>query len=91
MIQQTSILAFQEAKTRLSYTQSAVLEALEEISPATNKMIAKHLGWEINSITPRVLELRKKRKVVEAYRSVDITGRKAIFWKPRKQEVEFGA
>lgn len=65
-----------------------VLEALEDIAPATNKMVAKHLGWEINSITPRMLELRSKMKVVEAYKGTDITGRKAIYWKPRLQKQE---
>lgn len=88
MIQQTSILAYQDAKTRLNRTQQLVYEALEDISPATNKMIAKHLGWEINSVTPRVLELRVKKRVVEAYKATDVTGRKAIYWKPRVQYVE---
>lgn len=83
MLQQTSLLAYQEAKARLTNTQSQVYRALEEIYPATNKMVAKHLGWEINSITPRMLELRGKRKVVEAYKGKDITGRTAIFWEPR--------
>lgn len=92
-MQQTSLLAFREAKTRLNKTQSMVYEALEDISPATNKMVAKHLGWEINSITPRMLELRGKHKVIEAFKGRDITGRTAIFWKPRlaqRDEVDLG-
>lgn len=83
MIQQTSLLAYKEAKQSLNKTQHAVMQALEEIQPASNKMLAKHLGWEINSVTPRVLELRTKKKVIEAYRGKDVTGRTAIFWKPK--------
>lgn len=88
MIQQTSLLAYREAKTRLNNTQAQVYGALEEIAPATNKMIAKHLGWEINSVTPRMLELRNKKKVVEAFKGLDVTGRTAIYWKPRIQVME---
>ena len=82
MYRQTSLLAYKEAKTRLNNTQSQVLEALEEIAPASNLMIANRLGWAINSVTPRVQELRKKHEVVEAYIGTDATGRKAHFWKP---------
>ena len=90
MYQQTSLMAFSEAKTRLSTTQGQVLEALEEIAPATNLMVAKHLGWPINSITPRMGELRKKQKVVTAHIGRDITGRSAHFWKPITQQDEYG-
>ena len=50
-------------------------------------MVAKHLGWEINSVTPRMLELRNKKKVVEAYKAVD-GQRRAIYWKPRLVDVD---
>lgn len=80
MMQQTSILAFQTAKTNLSRTQAQVYEAIEEYGEITNKQLAKQLGWEINSITPRVLELRNKGKVVECYKGEDISGRTAIYW-----------
>jgi predicted ArsR family transcriptional regulator len=82
MVTQTSLLAYQEAKTKLGRTQSAVLESLEDIAPATNKMVAESLGWAINSVTPRMLELRKKGKVEADHIGIDIGGRKAIFWKP---------
>jgi DNA-binding MarR family transcriptional regulator len=86
MIQQTSILAYQTAKKNLSRTQAQVLEAIEEYGEITNKQLAKQLGWEINSITPRVLELRTKGKVVECYKGEDVTGRTAIYWGTPKQK-----
>lgn len=89
-MQQTSLLAYREAKTRLSQTQAKVFNALEDLAPATNLMVAQHLGWGINSVTPRMLELRGKHKVVEAHRGKDVTGRQAIYWKPRlaRRDVE---
>jgi predicted ArsR family transcriptional regulator len=89
MYRQTSLMAYKEAKTHLSTTQSQVLEALEEIAPATNLMIAKHLGWAINSVTPRMQELRKKQKVVTDHVGKDITGRSAHFWKPTPEAMEW--
>lgn len=88
-MQQTSILAYTEVKPKLGQKQAEVLEAIEQIAPASNRMIARHLGWEINSVTPRVLELRVKGKVVQAYIGTERSGRKAIFWKPKGMK-EFG-
>jgi DNA-binding MarR family transcriptional regulator len=79
------MMAYFEVQPKLNQNQKLVFEALEEIYPATNKQIAKHLGWEINSVTPRILELRAKRKVVKAYQDLD-GGRVANYWKPRVVE-----
>jgi predicted ArsR family transcriptional regulator len=87
---QTSLEAyFNEVQPKLGRNQKLVLEALEDIFPATNKQIAKHLGWEINSITPRILELRAKGKVVKAYVAKDESGRSATFWKPKGSYDEY--
>ena len=86
MIQQTSLLAYREiVDGKLGRNQKLVLEALEEIAPASNKQIAAHMNWPINSVTPRMLELRgqKLNKVVRAYVGKDASGRQAIYWKPR--------
>lgn len=89
-VTQTSMLSyFNEVQPKLGKNQQLVLEALEEIFPATNKQIAKHLGWEINSITPRVGELRTKKKVVKAFVGKDESGRSAIFWKPKGSYDEY--
>lgn len=90
MIQQTSLLAYRSLDgSKINERQKQVLYALEEIAPATNKQIAVHLGWPINSVTPRVLELRTKYKVVEAFKGID-GGRKASFWKPKNAPKEYG-
>lgn len=85
MIQQTSLLAYREVK--LGERQKQVLEALEEIQPATNKQIAKHLGMEINSVTPRCLELRVKGRVVKHSVGKDESGRSAIYWSTKGYKV----
>jgi predicted ArsR family transcriptional regulator len=88
---QTSLEAyFTEVQPKLGKNQQLVLEALEDIFPATNKQLAKHLGWEINSITPRIKELREKKKVVKAYIAKDESGRSATFWQPKTAEKEYG-
>ena len=80
-MQQTSLLAFEGVQATLGRNQKLVLEALEKIGPANNKELAAHLRWQINSITPRVLELRKKRKVEQAYIAKDHSGRQCIYWR----------
>lgn len=86
-MQQTSLEAyFNVVKPNLNNKQQLVMEALEEIFPANNKQIAAHLKWPINSVTPRVLELRKKKQVVIAYVAKDDTGRSSTYWKPAQAE-----
>lgn len=78
----TSLEAFEEVKKNLGERQTLVYKYLERLGPATNKMLARVIGLEINSVTPRIHELRKKRLV--GYDHTDkcrITGRKALYWK----------
>lgn len=80
MPQQTSLETyFTQVKPHLNERQQRVLDAIEIIGPATNRQIGDYLGWAINSITPRVLELREKGKVKSAYIAKD-HGRSAHFW-----------
>lgn len=79
-MQQTSLLAYQGAQINLGRKQQLVLEAIEEIGPASNKQIATHLKWAINSVTPRTLELRQKNKVEASHIGIE-SGRRCIFWK----------
>lgn len=95
MIQQTSLLAYREIKPTLNDRQAKVLQAIEAIYPACNAQVAQYLGWPINTVTPRVLELRGKFKVVkhqcdvckssadplEGHNKYD--GRKVNYWQPR--------
>lgn len=86
-MRQTSLLAYRSLdKDTLSRSRAKVYEALQEIGPACNKEIALHLGWEINRVTPRMLELRQNNKVVEAYKDL-YNGRTVCFWdcKDRKE------
>ena len=85
-MQMTSIFAYQDAKKNLNRKQQNVYEAIEEIGPATNRQLAEHLGWPINSITPRVLELRQKSKVVSCF-TADDNGRTAHWWGTHEQRI----
>lgn len=81
-MQQTSILAYHSlSSVKLNERQQQVLECLEEIQPATNRMIAQKSGIPINVVTPRMGELRKKSKVEAQFVGIDVTGRSAIYWK----------
>lgn len=83
-VTQTSLSAYWGlTPVKLNERQKLVLEALEEIQPATNKQLASHLGWAINTVTPRCLELRNKGMVVEAYVGFDAGGRQASYWRPK--------
>jgi DNA-binding MarR family transcriptional regulator len=83
-MQMTSLLAYKDAKKDLNRKQKLVLEAVENIGPATNRQIGEYLGWPINSITPRVLELRQKNKLVSCFMADD-NGRKAHWWGTHEQ------
>ena len=53
--------------TMLTKRQLQVLVCLKnELGQATNRMIAKSLGWDINRVTGRVTELRDKGLVTHA-------------------------
>lgn len=81
-MQQTSLIAYSSlSDVKLGERQSQVLEALEEIQPATNRMISQRSGIPINVVTPRMGELRKKGKIEQDFVGIDVTGRPAIYWK----------
>jgi len=81
MTQATSVLAWRsEVKPTLGTRQQSVLDALR--GDMTNSEIALKLGVPINTITPRIFELREKGLVVEfTKRKCRVTGRTAISWK----------
>lgn len=83
-MQMTSLMAYDTAKKTLNRKQKLVFEAVEEIGPATNRQIAEYLAWPINSITPRVLELRQKNKLISCFMADD-NGRKANWWGTHEQ------
>lgn len=90
-MRQTSLLAYADLHSdpiKLGQKQTAVLRIIEQFHPITNRQIADRLGWAINTVTPRCLELREKQQVVVAKKDID-QGRLATFWKPTKTEVEY--
>jgi DNA-binding MarR family transcriptional regulator len=84
VLQQTSLDSY-EALIRdrsLGDRQKAVLLCLREEGPANNRLLAFRLNKPINTVTPRVLELRERGLVAEAFRQRDqATGMTTIFWR----------
>tara|TARA_R110002051_G_scaffold231232_1_gene293215 strand:- start:139 stop:402 length:264 start_codon:yes stop_codon:yes gene_type:complete len=85
MVNQKSIDSYNEllADETISVRQHQVLKCLkEELGQATNRMIAKSLGWDINRVTGRVTELRDKSLVEYAGDYYDKeTNRTVNLWK----------
>ncbi len=82
MIQQTSLEAYEEVRKNLGTKQTMVYNALKEMKEANNQMISVFLNIPINSVTPRVKELREKRLVGVAFVGPDLnTGRQTIYWR----------
>lgn len=82
----TSLIAYTEVIEKLGERQLQILKALSEIQPATNMMIAEYLGWSINRVTPRCLELRKDGIVeLHSVGNCTITGRRTMFWRFNKK------
>lgn len=78
MIQDTSLDAYNSIVENLGPRQQIIFEALRN-NPASNKTLAKRLGLEINQVTPRTLELRKKGLVKKMY-SEEQDGHYATVW-----------
>lgn len=85
MIQQTSLKVFDtEVKPARGRNQLRVYAVLKEYGQLCNRQIATILNWPINTITPRVQELREADMVTEAFRGKDPqTGRTVIFWEAK--------
>lgn len=76
----TSIEAYRSIKKTLGNRQRRVLEFLSD-RDMTNRQLSKALGWEINSVTGRVKELRDYGKIEEKRKVIcEVTGRKVSQW-----------
>ena len=81
-IQLTSLMAFADVLENLGERQLQVLKTIDKIEPCNNLMISDYLNLPINSITPRVKELRGKRLVIKSHvGKCPITNRPTIFWR----------
>lgn len=81
--QQTSIDAYGEERNfgRIGKRQEMVKDALLGYGPMSNRQISQLLNLPINSITPRVKELRNKKLVEQIGTARDAeTGKTVIIW-----------
>ena len=76
----TSCEALHTILSTLSRRQSEVLECLKVYGAMTNLEIARKMGREINTVVPRVFELRRKGLVCSAGSKIDVTGHRAMMW-----------
>jgi len=82
MTMDTSLDAFQSIKPELGSRQKAVWDVINHLKSPTNSEISKFMGLPINTITPRVNELRKKGLVSDAgIRPCNITGSNVHTWR----------
>lgn len=81
MYQQTSKIAYDSVKNKVTKAQSIIYMALRKIGPANNRMLAEATNLPINCVTPRVHELRGKGMVRKTETKIDrVTKRPTIFW-----------
>lgn len=84
-VQQTSLNSYWEVIPDLGERQMQVYACLQALGRATNLMIAKHAGLEINVVTPRIHELRSYGLVQEAFvDACKVSKRKAIYWRCKR-------
>lgn len=88
-IQQTSLDSYYgEVVPTLGNRQKKVVEAFESQS-FTNTELSRFLGWPINTVTPRVKELREKGYLIElTVRPCAVTGRMAKVWALDKKQLK---
>jgi len=83
-VQQTSLDAYKKILPELPRCRRQVLQVFiwNPYRDYTNLEVARELGWEINCVTPRVLELRKMGYLkLSRKRSCHITGNTAMAWR----------
>jgi predicted transcriptional regulator len=87
MIQDTSLDAYLQILPHLGDSQKEIFRfmMLNRDRDFTNKQLAWELGKPINTVTPRVLELRKMGLLVKSKVVVQANGRRAWAWKVKEQ------
>jgi len=82
-MQTTSLEAYNEIRKTLGNKQAEIFNVLLQNGKSmTNSELAKKLEWSINTVTPRIFELRGLNLVTEdTKRPCLITGRRAIAWR----------
>ncbi len=85
-IMPTSLMAYSEVLENLGERQAQVYSVIRKLKSCNNIMIADFLGLPINSITPRVKELRKQHVVMmDKKDTCPKTKRLTCFWRVRRR------
>jgi predicted transcriptional regulator len=80
-VDQTSILAYDHIKPHLGIKQNIVYDTIKNHPYVSNEDISNILGWRINTVTPRVKELREYGSVMRGgYGISKRTGKKVNLW-----------
>ena len=84
-IRQTQVDSYLKLTEDLSNKQAIVFDAIRALNKATNREIAKHLGYDINRVTGRVRELVDLGRVIPIGTKLDVeTNRTVTLWKSSK-------
>ena len=85
-MQPTSLEAYQEIYQGLGKRQARIFNTLFYGNNAlTNAEIAARITWPINTVTPRIFELRQKGLVTKSCtRKCGVTDHKAIAWRVQR-------
>jgi len=82
MIRKTQVNSLKKLKTTIDGKRKTVYDILTLKGSATNRMIAKALGWDINRVTGRVTELVNLGLVTADNTTYDSdTNRTVTLWK----------
>ena len=82
----TSLTAYAEVLENLCERQTQVYVVIRNLNSCNNQMIAEFLRLPINSITPRVNELRKLHIVMMDKKELcPYTKRMTCFWRVRRR------
>lgn len=89
MIRHTSKLAWKDIQSKIGERQRQVLEVLRR-GDMSNREIMRETGLEVNTVTPRVYELRKAGLVIEKGTKVDPeTNRTVLVWGLAEEQLAF--
>jgi len=81
MIQQTSLQSYQEILPDLGERQRVIYQAIRRYQPVSNGDLSRILQIPINSVTPRVKELREKYLVIRVGTKRDrLTQKTVMMW-----------
>jgi hypothetical protein len=82
MITETTLMSWIALQPSISRKQRAVYQVISAFGPIDNVGVSRALGWPINTVTPRVLELRKSGLVIpHDYATSQETNRSVTRWK----------